>query len=62
MASKDAEAVRTLLNGYVKYRRNLIDAWIHADPKGKESWDEFTRVQPIIEALQKLEEEEKTLP
>lgn len=61
MAAKDAEAVRTLLNALVKHRRNHIVGWTATDPVEEKSWDAFTRLQSIIEALRELEEEEASL-
>ena len=60
MAAKDAKAVRALLNELVKYRRNLIVGWFER-PTEETIWEAFTRLQSIIDALRKLEKEEKSL-
>ena len=60
MAAKDAKAVRALLNELVKYRRNLIVGWFER-PTEETIWEAFTRLQSIINALRKLEKEEKSL-
>jgi hypothetical protein len=62
MAAKDAKAVRALLSELVKHRRNLILGWTATDPMEEKSWEAFTRLQSIIEAVRNLEKEEKSLP
>jgi hypothetical protein len=61
MAAKDAKAIRELLTALVQHRRNLIVGWFKTGPAEEKLWGEFTRLQSIIEALRKLEKEEKSL-